>query len=67
MGYGLSRWLLEPFRAESAVIPVIGLRLPQVIGLALALVALWGLTRPRGSTDAGLSGPRDEDQPPLAT
>jgi len=41
-GYGLSRWLLEPFRAESATI-LGGLRLAQVLGLAAALVALWGL------------------------
>jgi phosphatidylglycerol:prolipoprotein diacylglycerol transferase len=41
-GYGLSRWLLEPFRAESAVI-LGGLRAAQVWGLALVLAALAGL------------------------
>lgn len=43
-GYGLSRWLLEPFRAAE-VSPVIlgGLRAAQVWGLAVALVALWRL------------------------
>lgn len=41
-GYGLSRWLLEPFRAESAVM-LGGLRAAQVWGLAVALVALAGL------------------------
>jgi phosphatidylglycerol:prolipoprotein diacylglycerol transferase len=41
-GYGLGRWLLEPFRAESATI-LGGLRLAQVFGLAAALVALWGM------------------------
>lgn len=45
-GYGLSRWLLEPFRAAE-VSPVIlgGLRAAQVWGLGIALVALWGLRR----------------------
>ena len=41
-GYGLSRWLLEPFRAESATV-LGGLRLAQLLGLAVALVALWGV------------------------
>lgn len=43
-GYGLSRWLLEPFRAAE-VSPVMlgGLRAAQVWGLAAALAALWGL------------------------
>jgi len=43
-GYGLSRWLLEPFRAAE-VSPVIlgGLRAAQVWGLAVALAALWGV------------------------
>lgn len=45
-GFGLSRWLLEPFRAESATI-LGGLRLAQVWGLALSLAALWGLARQR--------------------
>ncbi len=42
LGYGLSRWLLEPFRAESAV-TFGGLRAAQVLGLAAALIALWAL------------------------
>jgi phosphatidylglycerol:prolipoprotein diacylglycerol transferase len=45
LGYGLSRLLLEPFRADSAVLPG-GLRTAQVLGLAAALLALWAL-RPR--------------------
>ncbi len=44
LGYGLSRWLLEPFRAESVIVAG-GLRLAQVLGLAAALVALWMLRR----------------------
>ena len=36
-GYGLSRWLLEPFRAPEASVTVLGgLRLAQVVGLAVA-------------------------------
>ena len=71
LGYGLSRWLLEPFREASPVIAGTGLRVPQVIGLALALGALWALTRPQasavGATPAGATGnTADEDQPPLA-
>ncbi len=46
LGYGLSRWLLEPFRAESITV-LGGLRLAQVWGLALSLAALWGLARQR--------------------
>lgn len=42
--YGLSRWLLEPFHAQSATLPS-GLRTAQVVGLALTLLALW-LLRP---------------------
>ncbi len=43
-GYGLSRWLLEPFRAAE-VSPVMlgGLRAVQVWGLGGALMAMWGL------------------------
>ena len=41
-GYGLSRWLLEPFHADSAVI-LGGLRTAQVLGLVVALVALLAL------------------------
>jgi phosphatidylglycerol:prolipoprotein diacylglycerol transferase len=42
LGWGLGRWLLEPFRAESALLPG-GFRLAQVVGLAVALVAWWAL------------------------
>jgi phosphatidylglycerol---prolipoprotein diacylglyceryl transferase len=56
LGYGLMQWLLEPFRAESATI-LGGLRAAQVIGLGLALLALWGLgtgQRPEpGSVEEG--------------
>ncbi len=46
LGYGLSRWLLEPFRAaEVSPTLVGGLRSAQVAGLAAALVALWALRR----------------------
>ena len=51
-GYGLSRWLLEPFRAPEASVTVLGgLRLAQVVGLAVALIALWGLGRLASRTD----------------
>lgn len=50
LGFGLSRLLLEPFRAESAAL-VGGLRTAQVLGLAAALLALWAL-RP-GAARAG--------------
>ncbi|OQA42254.1 MAG: Prolipoprotein diacylglyceryl transferase [Chloroflexi bacterium ADurb.Bin325] len=58
LGYGLGRWLLEPFRAESAVI-LGGLRLAQVLGLAASLAALWGLARQRMAhlTPSGSSSP----------
>lgn len=42
LGYGLSRWLLEPFRAESVMV-LGGLRVAQIVGLVMALVALWAL------------------------
>ena len=43
-GYGLSRWLLEPFRAPEVSATILGgLRSAQVLGLAAALIALWGL------------------------
>jgi prolipoprotein diacylglyceryltransferase len=42
LGYGLSRWLLEPFRAESATV-LGGLRVPQVLGLIAVVLALWML------------------------
>jgi prolipoprotein diacylglyceryltransferase len=47
LGYGLTRWLLEPFHAQSATLPG-GLLTAQVAGLALALLALW-LLRPRAA------------------
>ncbi len=43
-GWGITVWLIEPFRAESATI-LGGLRLMQVIGWAAALSALWLLRR----------------------
>jgi prolipoprotein diacylglyceryltransferase len=44
LGYGLSLWLLAPFRAAetSAVLPG-GFRLAQVAGLAIGLLALLAL------------------------
>lgn len=55
-GYGLSRWLLEPFRAPEASVTVLGgLRLAQVFGLAAALIALWGLGRLRSKLYASQS------------
>jgi phosphatidylglycerol:prolipoprotein diacylglycerol transferase len=44
LGWGLTAWLIEPFRAESATV-VAGIRLWQVIGLGAALAALWRLRR----------------------
>jgi phosphatidylglycerol:prolipoprotein diacylglycerol transferase len=44
LGWGLTAWLVEPFRAESPTI-VAGIRLWQVIGLGAALAALWMLRR----------------------
>lgn len=55
LGYGLTRWLLEPFRAESAVM-LGGLRVAQVIGLLLALIALGGLAR-TGETQSAADEP----------
>lgn len=42
LGYGITRWAFEPFRAESAV-TLEGIRVAQVLGLAAALLALWML------------------------
>ncbi len=42
LGYGLVRWLLEPFREQSATL-LGGLRTAQVLGLVLILLALWAL------------------------
>ena len=44
LGWGLTTWLVEPFRAESSTI-VAGIRLWQMIGLGAALAALWALRR----------------------
>jgi phosphatidylglycerol:prolipoprotein diacylglycerol transferase len=55
-GYGLSRWLLEPFRAESTTV-LGGLRLAQVLGLAVAVVALWGLSRLARAGETRNAGP----------
>lgn len=53
LGYGLSRWLLEPFRALEASPTLLGgLRLAQVLGLAAALIALWALQRIAASSPA---------------
>jgi phosphatidylglycerol:prolipoprotein diacylglycerol transferase len=43
-GWGLTRWLFEPFHASSTTAPG-GLRLAQIVGLAAALAALWALGR----------------------
>ncbi len=54
LGYGLGRWLLEPFRAaEASLLVPGGLRLAQVLGLAAALAALWGLRARAGRADRG--------------
>ena len=50
LGWGLTAWLIEPFRAESVVI-VAGIRLWQAIGLSAALVALWVLRRRAAMAD----------------
>jgi phosphatidylglycerol:prolipoprotein diacylglycerol transferase len=53
-GYGLSRWLLEPFRAPEATPAILGgLRLAQVLGLAAAAAGLWGLGRLRQPSRPG--------------
>lgn len=44
LGWGLTTWLTEPFRAESATI-LGGLRSAQIIGWGAALLALWMLRR----------------------
>jgi prolipoprotein diacylglyceryltransferase len=51
LGYGLSRWLLEPFREVSATLPG-GFRAAQVLGLVaacVALLALRAISRPTGA------------------
>lgn len=55
LGYGLTRLLFEPFRAESWLWPG-GYRGAQVLGLLMALAAIWALTRP---SQARASGQRD--------
>lgn len=46
LGYGLVKWFVEAFRAPEVTATILGgVRLDQVIGLALALVALAGLSR----------------------
>lgn len=44
LAYGLSRLVIDGFRADSVLLPG-GFRAYQVVGLVLALVALWGLSR----------------------
>jgi phosphatidylglycerol:prolipoprotein diacylglycerol transferase len=44
LGWGVTTWLAEPFRAESATI-LGGLRTLQIAGWAAALAALWRLRR----------------------
>jgi prolipoprotein diacylglyceryltransferase len=58
LGYGLTRWLFEPFHAQSATMAG-GLLTAQVVGLGLALGALWllgGMT-PFGIRRSGESAP----------
>jgi phosphatidylglycerol:prolipoprotein diacylglycerol transferase len=50
LGWGLTTWLIEPFRAESSSI-MAGIRLWQVIGLSAALVVLWFLRRWAATAD----------------
>ena len=50
LGWGLTTWLVEPFRAERSTI-VAGIRLWQVIGLSVARVVLWFLRRWAATAD----------------
>ena len=50
LGWGLTTWLIEPFRAESVAV-IAGIRLWQVIGLGAALAALWMLRRRAATAD----------------
>lgn len=59
LGYGLARWLLEPFRVESTTI-LSGLRVAQVVGLALALLALFALRALAGANEGLKKGAPDE-------
>ncbi len=58
LGYGIAHLLFEPFRAEPWLWPG-GYRGAQVLGLLVALVAIWALTRP---PRAMANGQRDADQ-----
>ena len=50
LGWGLTTWLVEPFRAESPTV-VAGIRMWQMIGLGAALAALWVLRRRAATAD----------------
>ncbi len=59
LGWGLVTWLVEAFRSPDVTSTLAGgLRLPQVLGLAAALVALAGLR---------YLSTRDQDQAPLVS
>ncbi len=51
LGYGLTRLLLEPLRADPWIWPE-GYRGAQILGLLAVLGALWALTRPLDSGEA---------------
>lgn len=61
LGYGLSRWLWDPFRASSWTVAG-GLRGPQVLGLAAMLVAVWLIMRPPSAVGSGLTPAASEDE-----
>ena len=47
LGWGLTTWLVEPFRAASVALSILGgVRVVQAVGLAAAVGALWMLRRP---------------------
>ena len=59
LGWGVTTWLVEPFRAESATI-LGGLRTAQVIGWAAVIGALWALrTRAQRAQTPGGSSSRN--------
>ena len=62
-GYGMTRWLLEPFRADSRVIQF-GLRVPQLFGLGAMLIALFLLLRSTRPASEGHEWPVTGAQPP---
>lgn len=64
LGYGLTRWLWEPLRAESWLWPG-GYRGWQVIGLVAAAAALWALTR-AAATMPARAGSADPNSPTRA-